>query len=119
MGAVLYSGSNAMPHCLPSSYGQNGTRLVPLRDHTAERLGGVRCRKPAGEFAPFGRKNVPQPVEEEFLERTKVRAVFPLRPVEKWLASARRTEACTSDGLITNSAAEQSCWNRVDSPAGH
>src|SRR5471030_2549720 len=50
----------------------NGTRLVPLRDNTAERLSGVRCRNPAGEFAPFGRKNVLQPVEEEFFERATI-----------------------------------------------
>ena len=61
----------------------DGTRLVPLRDHTAKRLGGIRRRNPTGEFSPFRRKNVLQPVEEEFLERTEVRPVLQSRAVEQ------------------------------------
>src|ERR1017187_4580103 len=61
----------------------DGNRLIPLRDNTAQRLGGVRRRDPAGEFSPFGRKNVLQPAEEEFFERAKVRAVLHARAVEQ------------------------------------
>src|ERR1039458_8719841 len=54
-----------------------------MRDNTAQRLGGVRRRDPAGEFSQFGRKNVLQPAEEEFFERAKVRAVLHARAVEQ------------------------------------
>src|ERR1035441_10547814 len=63
--------------------GPNGIRLATLRDYAAKRLGGVRRRNTAGEFSPFWRKSVLQPMQEEFFERAKVRAVLPLRPVEQ------------------------------------
>ena len=51
-------------------------RLVPLREETAKRFGGVRSRNSASELSPFGRKGVFEPAQEEFFEGAKVRPVL-------------------------------------------
>ena len=61
----------------------DGNRLAALRDHPAQRRGGIRRRDPAGEFSPFGRKYILQAAEEEFFERAEVRAVLQSRAVEQ------------------------------------
>lgn len=53
-----------------------------LSDSPEERLGGVRRRNLARDFAPFGRKDVFQPLDKELLASNTIHAILPLWPVE-------------------------------------
>jgi len=105
MGAVLYSGSNAMPRCLPSSHGQTGPGSFPCAIIPRSGLAAYDVGTPQVSSPRSGGKTYFSPWRRNSSSALKFGRFFSRGPWSKWLPSARRTEACTSDGLMPQPAA--------------